>query len=89
MDYSPSGSSAALSYLGFPRQEYWSRLPFPSLGDPPEPGIEPGSPALQADALDALPSEPPGKSCRFFEDGYSDWCEVIPHCSFDLHFSNN
>ena len=26
--------------------------------------------------------------CRFF-DGHSDWCEVIPHCSFDLHFSNN
>ena len=27
--------------------------------------------------------------CRFFDDGHSDWCEVIPHCSFDLHFSNN
>ena len=25
----------------------------------------------------------------FFDDGHSDWCEVIPHCSFDLHFSNN
>ena len=25
----------------------------------------------------------------FFADGHSDWCEVIPHCSFDLHFSNN
>ena len=25
----------------------------------------------------------------FFEDDHSDWCEVIPHCSFDLHFSNN
>ena len=23
--------------------------------------------------------------CRFFDDGHSDWCEVIPHCSFDLH----
>ena len=39
------------------RQEYWSGLPFPSLGDLPDPGIEPRSPALQADAL---PSEPPG-----------------------------
>ena len=39
------------------RQEYWSGLPFSSLGDVPNPGIEPGSPALQADAL---PSEPPG-----------------------------
>ena len=27
--------------------------------------------------------------CRFFGDGRSVWCEVIPHCSFDLHFSNN
>ena len=45
--------------MGFSRQEYWSGLPFPSPGDLlPNPGIEPGSPALQADAL---PSEPPGK----------------------------
>ena len=42
----------------FSRQEYWSGLPFPSPGDLPDPGIEPRSPALQADAL---PSEPPGK----------------------------
>ena len=27
--------------------------------------------------------------CRYFDDGHSDCCEVIPHCSFDLHFSNN
>ena len=27
--------------------------------------------------------------CRHFDDGHSDWCEVISHCSFDLHFSNN
>ena len=39
-------------------QEYWSGWPFPSPGDIPNPGIEPGSPALQADAL---LSEPPGK----------------------------
>ena len=44
--------------LGFSRQEYWSGLPFPSPGDLPNPGIEPRSPVLQADAL---PSEPPGK----------------------------
>ena len=31
--------------LGFSRQEYWSGLPFPSLGDLPDTGIEPGSPA--------------------------------------------
>ena len=27
--------------------------------------------------------------CRFFDDGHSDWCELISHCSFDLYFSNN
>ena len=43
----------------FSRQEDWSGLPFPSPGDLPDPGIEPGSPALQAYDL---PSEPPGKS---------------------------
>ena len=44
--------------MEFPRQEYWSGLPFPSAGDLPDPEIEPRSPTLQADAL---PSEPPGK----------------------------
>ena len=43
--------------MGFSRQEYRSGLPFPSPGDLPNPGIEPGSPAFQADALT---SEPPG-----------------------------
>ena len=45
--------------MEFSRQEYWSGFPFPSPGVLPDPGIEPGSPALQADAL---PSKPPGKS---------------------------
>ena len=44
--------------MEFSRQEHWSGLPFPSPGDLPDPGIEPGSPELQADAL---PSESPGK----------------------------
>ena len=44
--------------MGFSRQEYWSGLPLTSPGDLPNPGIEPGSPALRADAL---PSELPGK----------------------------
>ena len=42
----------------FSRQEYWSGLPFPSPGDLHNPGIKPGSPALEADALQ---SEPSGK----------------------------
>ena len=37
--------------MGCSRQEYWSGLPFPSLGHLPNPGIEPGSPAFQADSL--------------------------------------
>ena len=44
--------------MGFSRQEYWSRLPFPSPGDLPDPGIKPTSPTLQADTLT---SAPPGK----------------------------
>ena len=42
--------------MEFPREGYWNGLPFPSPGDPPDPRIERGSPALQADSL---PSEPP------------------------------
>ena len=37
--------------MEFSRQEYWSGLPFPSPGDLPDPGFEPGSPGLQADSL--------------------------------------
>ena len=37
--------------MRFSRQGYWNGLPFPSPGDLPNPGIEPGSPALQADPL--------------------------------------
>ena len=44
--------------MGFSRQEYWSGLPFPSPGDLSNPGIKPGSPALQADSL---PNELRGK----------------------------
>ena len=43
--------------MGFPKQEFWSGLAFPSPGDLPNPGIEPGFPTLRADALS---SEPPG-----------------------------
>ena len=47
--------------MRFSRQEYWSGLPFPSPEDLPDPGIEPRSPAFQADALT---SEPPGKPLK-------------------------
>ena len=48
----------ALLSMGFSRQGYWSGLPFPYLGDFPDPGIEPRSPALQTDSL---PTELQGK----------------------------
>ena len=53
VDCRPPGSSVH----GVFRPEYYSGLPFPSLRDLPKPGIEPGSPAMRAEAL---PSEPPG-----------------------------
>ena len=61
--------------MGFFRQEYWNGLPFPSLGDLPDPGIEPGSPVFQADALT---SEPPGKAqeCSNYRT-----IELISHAS--------
>ena len=40
--------------MGFSRQEYWSSLPFPSPGDLPDPGIEPGSPAESEEELKSL-----------------------------------
>jgi len=45
--------------MGLSRQEYWSRLPLPPPGDLPDPGIEPRSPALEADNLN---SEPQGST---------------------------
>ena len=58
VDCSPPGSSIH----GIPQKEYWSGLPFPSPGHFPDPGIEPRSPTLQADALT---SEPPGKPWKW------------------------
>ena len=55
--------------MGFSRQEYWSGLPFPSPGDLPDLGIEPGSPSLQADSL---PAEPLGKP--YLEGNYNIKC---------------
>ena len=52
VDCSPPGSSVH----GILQQEFWSRLPFPSPRDLPDPGIEPRSPALQSDALTSEPS---------------------------------
>ena len=50
-------------------QEHWSGLPFPSPGDLPDPGIEPGSVALQADSL---PFDPPGKPKHYESSSVND-----------------
>ena len=62
--------------MRFPRQEYWSGLPFPSPGDLPHPGIEPRSPALETDTLT---SEPPGKTTLYYTYStiYFTQCKVI------------
>ena len=54
--------------MGFFRQDYWSGLPCPPPGDLLDPGIEPGSPALQADSL---PTETPGNPKSIFQPLYS------------------
>ena len=66
MKCSPSGSSVH----GILQQEYWSGLPFPSPGDLPDPGIEPGSSALQADSL---PFSHEGSPCHILDSTYIIW----------------
>ena len=56
--------------MEFSRQEYWSELPIPFPGDLPNPGIEPGSPALQAVSLTIEPLGKP-KSIRSLSAIYS------------------
>ena len=58
----------------FSRQEYWSQLPFSPAGDLPNPGIEPGSSALQGDSL---PPEPPGKTKGEMIKNYGDWLSYL------------
>ena len=53
--------------MEFSRQGYWSGLPFPAPGHFPDPGIESGSPALQADSLS---SEPPGSPINHLSPGF-------------------
>ena len=62
--------------MGFSRQEYWIGLPFPSPGDLHDPGIEPGSPAFEADAL---PSEPPGKPLSYGFSSSHVWMQELDH----------
>ena len=63
MDYSPLS-------MGFPRQEYWSGLPFPPRRDLPDPGIKPTSPALSGRYFT---NEPPEKPLIQYEKGQREW----------------
>ena len=65
--------------MEFPRQAYCSRLPFPSLGDLPDPGIEPTSPAL---AGRFFTTDPPGKSSLYVHVYMCSTLSVLPRSLF-------
>ena len=67
--------------MGFSRQGYWNGLPFPSPGDLPDPGIKPGSPPLQSDAL---PSELLGKPGFYITQGKGNLVAGIHKISLDV-----
>ena len=64
LDYSPPGSSVS---MGFAKQGYWNRLPFPTPGDLPDPGIETASPASPAMISGFFTTEPPGQPLCIIE----------------------
>ena len=73
--------------VGLSRQEYWRGLPCPPLGNLPNPGIKPRSPALQ---LDSIPSEPPGKPRNTVMGSLSLLQEIFPNQESNwgfLHYS--
>ena len=72
--------------MEFSRQEYWSGLPSPSPGDLPNPGIEPGSPALQPDTL---PSEPPGKPKTAYKEQRHHFAKKSLHVQSYSFFSSH
>ena len=68
--------------MEFSRQEYWSGFPFPSPGDLPNPEIESGSAALQADSL---PSEPSGKPIHTYIHTHAHTYTLIAHTHMWTH----
>ena len=63
--------------MGHPRQEYWGGLPFPSPEDLPDPGIELGSPALQADSLPPKPHREITEACSSFAKADTNSLSII------------
>ena len=72
--YMPSSETAGSYSIPYYSPQWLYLFTFPPTG--------------QEGSLFSTPS-PAFIVCRFFDDGHSDQCEVIPHCSFDLHFLNN
>ena len=82
-DCSLSGYSLSME---FSRQESWSGKPFPSPGDLLDSGIEPGSPALQADSLSSEPPGKPGKDTKVISEAAFIAClSQAIHCSWACH----
>ena len=72
--------------MEFSRPEYWTGLPFPSLGDLPDPGIKPWSPALQADSLSLPPGKPQMNFIIFFPFIFISWRLITSqYCSGFCH----
>ena len=80
--------------MEFPRQDYWSGLPFPPPGDLPDPEIKPASPVSPALQADSLPTEPPRKS-KVLLNPFLILGSLLTASSFPflhlflLHFSRN
>ena len=68
--------------IGFSRQEYWSGLPLPSAGDLTNPGIEPRSPTLEADALTSEPPQYPLKGGSINRISASN-LQILPNGTFN------
>ena len=66
--------------IGFSRQEYWSRSPFPSPEDLPDPGTEPTSPASPALQADSFTTEPPEKHFLFIASALRSSVLYFLHC---------
>ena len=75
--------SDCLQPMEISRQEYWSELPFPSPGDLPDPGIQPGSPTLQGDSLPSEPQGSPENHCSILQQ----WSR-LPKEVFGAHDQN-
>ena len=79
--------------MEFSRQEYWSGLPCPPLGDLPDPGIEPTSPTSPALQVDSLTAEPPGKppSCQNtnLKKSHETWQRTVAREGLNNNTNNN